>query len=156
MPNIAYKSKVFVSVTLSPQNNGLSSYLKLSKLLSSLTPSLIEEKYAFSTIKEPIPPIRLEWKALLRENEGLTIVSTHNQAQKHNLKAIYECALITLKVHSDLQAVGITAVVSKALANLNISCNILAGYHHDHIFVPFEHRIEALQMLQHLSESHVE
>lgn len=64
LPNIAYKSKVFVSVTLSPQNNGLSSYLKLSKLLSSLTPSLIEEKYAFSTIKEPIPPIRLEWIAL--------------------------------------------------------------------------------------------
>jgi len=59
---------------------------------------------------------------------------------------------ITLQVHSSLEAVGLTAAVSTALANENISANVIAAYYHDHIFVPKKDSTEALRALLLLTE----
>jgi hypothetical protein len=57
-------------------------------------------------------------------------------------------ARITLTVHSALEGVGLTAAVSGALAEQGIACNVVAGFHHDHLFVPWERREEALGVLR--------
>jgi hypothetical protein len=59
----------------------------------------------------------------------------------------FEAAMITLQVHSALDAVGLTAAVSSALADAGIACNVVAGYHHDHLFVPYERGEEAVAIL---------
>jgi hypothetical protein len=63
------------------------------------------------------------------------------------------CAWITLTVYSSLEAVGLTAAVSKALTDANISCNVIAAYHHDHIFVPIQDAQHAMKVLENLSEN---
>jgi uncharacterized protein len=64
----------------------------------------------------------------------------------------FVAAWITLTVHSSLEAVGLTATFSKALAENNISCNVVAAYYHDHIFVDAKDAAKAMKILHILSE----
>ncbi|MEL7199646.1 MAG: ACT domain-containing protein [Pseudomonadota bacterium] len=61
-------------------------------------------------------------------------------------------ARITLQVHSDLEGVGLTAAVATGLAAEGVACNVIAGFHHDHIFVPWERRDDAMAILQKISD----
>jgi hypothetical protein len=79
--------------------------------------------------------------ALIREAEGVTIVRPGKG-----------WARITLGIHSGLDAVGLTAAVSAALARRGISANIVAGLHHDHVFVPWQRRGEAMRILSELAK----
>ena len=72
-------------------------------------------------------------------------------ADRYGLQYEFVAAMITLGVRSRLQAVGLTAAVSSALADAGISCNVMSGYFHDHLFVPVERADEAMALLQHLS-----
>jgi uncharacterized protein len=82
--------------------------------------------------------------ALVRETEGLTAIT---------MSSTGGWARISLGVHSSLEAVGLTAVLSRTLADAGISANIVAALHHDHIFVPWDRREEALTALVALTES---
>ncbi len=82
--------------------------------------------------------------ALIREDVGLTAIRTHPEG---------EWARISLEVHSSLNAVGLTAALSKALAEADISANIVAALRHDHLFVPWDRREEALARLKALSQA---
>jgi hypothetical protein len=62
--------------------------------------------------------------------------------------------MVTLQVHSSLEAVGLTAAVSQALTERGISCNIVAGYFHDHLFVPHGHGPEVVELLADLARRH--
>lgn len=84
----------------------------------------------------------------VHEKEGLTLVLEEAIAQAAGLEMVFRCAWITLHVHSDLQAVGLTAAFSTALGQSNISCNVVAGAFHDHIFVPVERADEAMSVLR--------
>jgi hypothetical protein len=84
--------------------------------------------------------------AVIREEEGVTAIIAGDRAGM-------PFARITLTVHSALEGVGLTAAVSGALAKAGIACNVVAGYHHDHLFVPWERRDEALGVLQRLAEA---
>ena len=77
--------------------------------------------------------------ALVREDEGLTAIVTDPSG---------EWARISLGVHSSLDAVGLTAALSTRLADLGISANIIAGRFHDHLFVPWNRREQALDCLR--------
>ncbi len=68
-------------------------------------------------------------------------------ATRAGLQALFPCAWITLSVHSDLQAVGLTAAFASALGKAGISCNVVAGAYHDHIFVPAEQAQRAMDAL---------
>jgi hypothetical protein len=72
-------------------------------------------------------------------------------ADRLQLRYDFVAGWITLQVHSALAAVGLTAVVSTALADAGISCNVVAGYHHDHLLVPLERVDEALTVLHGLA-----
>ena len=92
----------------------------------------------------------LEPLATFRESEGLTVVVAEGRAQQGGLNVLFRAAWITLTVHSDLQAVGLTAAVATALNRANISCNMIAAGYHDHLFVPVESADAAMKVLEDL------
>ncbi|MEL6237124.1 MAG: ACT domain-containing protein [Pseudomonadota bacterium] len=86
--------------------------------------------------------------AMVREDEGVTLVIRARRDDPGPL-----LAGITLQVHSDLEGVGLTAAVATALADADLPCNVVAAYHHDHLFVPWERRDEALAILEALAQA---
>ncbi len=83
----------------------------------------------------------------VREEEGLTLVLSQQQADELGLPYTFMAAWITLRVHSALEAVGLTAAVSTALADAGISANVVAGFSHDHLFVPYDRADDAMRVL---------
>jgi hypothetical protein len=57
-----------------------------------------------------------------------------------------------LQVHSDLEAIGLTAAFSAALTREGIIANVVAGYFHDHLFVPEDRRADAMRGLRNLAD----
>ena len=111
----------------------------LSRLLQGLGPRLYPDRYAFAAVVES--SLGAHQFALVREDEGLTSIHPDSQG---------EWARISLEIHSSLDAVGLTGVMASRLADLGISVNIIAALHHDHLFVPWDRREEALECLQSL------
>ena len=109
----------------------------LSRLLQELSPRLHPERYSFSAAAEPT--LQEDAFALVREDEGLSLIRPNPSG---------EWARISLGVHSSLEAVGLTAALSSRLADTGISANIVAALYHDHIFVPWDRREEALAVLR--------
>ena len=85
--------------------------------------------------------------ASIREPEGLSVICTEHVARDMDLPIAFIASWITLAVHSDLAAVGLTAAFSSALARAGVSCNVVAGVHHDHLFVPTARAGEAFALL---------
>ena len=86
----------------------------------------------------------------MHESEGLTLVLPEQQAVQCGLPLQFRCAWITLGVESELDSVGLTAAFARALADQSISCNIMAGTYHDHLFVTLDRADAALQCLREL------
>ena len=89
--------------------------------------------------------------AVIQEREGTTLILPVATAKAGGYTASPPMKKITLQVNSDLEGVGLTAAVSNALATSGIACNVIAGAHHDHLFVPWDRREEALKLLEKLS-----
>ena len=113
----------------------------LQTLLATMRPALRQGAYEFVTKEDPSSDDFATAVVVVREDEGVTLVRLTVES---NLDAM---AWITLTVHSSLQAVGLTAAVSTALAGRGIACNVVAGFHHDHLFVPWMLRTEAFEAL---------
>lgn len=96
-------------------------------------------------------PLAGEIMAAVREAEGLTVVMHRDDADSMGLPYDFVGAWITLEVHSSLEAVGLTAAVGAALTEAKISCNVLAGFHHDHLLVPVADADRALEVLHELA-----
>ena len=90
-------------------------------------------------------------EATVSEDEGLTAVLRREQADRLGIAYDYVPAWITLRVHSALDAVGLTAAISTALADAGLSCNVIAGYHPDHLLVPADRAPDAIAVLSELS-----
>lgn len=87
-----------------------------------------------------------------KEEEGLTLIIEQGKADELGLSYDFVASWITLQIHSSLEAVGLTAAFSSALAKNEISCNVVAGYYHDHIFVKHDDQAKALEVLRRLPE----
>lgn len=125
----------------------------LNTLRKRMFPTLQDEPYVYCCVPEDQVPVGVRQLATFKEAEGLTLIITRKQAVDANLNWQFECAWITLNVYSSLDAVGFTALISSALGKLDIPCNVVSAYHHDHLFVPFESRMRVMQVLQELAES---
>lgn len=121
----------------------------LKKLLAGLRPRLHEEEYVVCTIAGGRlgALADLEPFATVLEEEGLTLVLQRERAEEAKLDYEGVFARITLQVHSSLEAVGLTAAVAGRLADLGISANVVAAYHHDHVLVPWDRREGAMEAL---------
>jgi hypothetical protein len=90
-------------------------------------------------------------EATIVEDEGITVVMRKDDADAASLGYDFVAAWLTLTVNSALEAVGLTAAFAAALTEAGISCNVLAGFHHDHILVPVDRADDALAALRSLS-----
>lgn len=127
----------------------------LGKLLASLSPTLMEGEFVFCTFEGARygDHAHLEPIGAFSEAEGLTLVVPLSRAREHGLEIETVYSGITLGVHSSLNAVGLAAAFSNKLAKYGISANVIAGYYHDHIFVPSEQAHRAIEALNELAQS---
>jgi uncharacterized protein len=123
----------------------------LNKLLQNMQPELNEGDYVFTVVLELEEKFIKNTISIFKEEEGYTLIMEKNLADLFDLKYEYIASWITLKVHSSLEAVGLTAVFAHSLADHDISCNVVAAFHHDHIFVHKNDKYKALGVLQSLS-----
>lgn len=124
---------------------------ELQMLLHNLEPVRRPGIFVFCSLPDHRVPSGVVPAATIEEDEGLTLVLEQGEAERCGIRGIFPGAWITLKVHSDLAAVGLTAVVSAALAREGVACNVIAGYHHDHLLVPVEDADRALEILRALA-----
>ncbi|MGW4379983.1 ACT domain-containing protein [Kitasatospora sp. NPDC004531] len=122
----------------------------LRQLLSGLSPVLNPGRYVYCTLPGRVPA-GLRPVVTVAEPEGVTFVVAEQEAESLGLPHAFTAAWITLRVHSALDAVGLTAAVATALAEQGISCNVVAGFHHDHLFVPADDADRALAALDALA-----
>lgn len=123
----------------------------LVELLRCLEPQLHRGEYLYCSVGEV--PLGIDPVVTVAECEGTTLVLPREQAEQLGLPGIFPCAWITLDVPSALDAVGLTAAVSTALTREGISGNIIAGYHHDHLFVPTDRAQDTMDVLGALSHT---
>src|SRR5215831_171313 len=110
--------------------------------LMNLNPSFDRDEYVFVTVERV--PDGLEPVAMVREPEGLTVVLRREDADRRGLAYDFVAAWIVLGALTRLDEVGVTATFATALAALGIGCNVIAGVHHDHVFVPYDRAPEAV------------
>ena len=119
------------------------------RLLASMEPELHAQPYGYVSV--PVVPPGLVPFATVAEAEGLTVVALCADLAAARVAHQGDWARISLVVHSDLAAVGLTAAIAAALGARGISANVVAGYYHDHVFVQWDRRDEALAALRALS-----
>jgi uncharacterized protein len=149
--------KILLAVVLFTSMTGFAQSLpqgeaNLSVLLKNMKPILNEGEWVIHSVGR-INEFKLEdVYCSVKEKEGITVIKK-NVADGKSIKYSTVFSWITLEVHSSLEAVGLTAAFSTALAKANISCNVIAGFYHDHIFVPKKDTQKAIEILTKLSES---
>lgn len=115
-------------------------------MLASIRPVLDSRIYVYCTMPEGeeggIPHV-----FRFREKEGLTLVTSLETAKAHGLEYAYPCRLITLNVHSSLEAVGFLAAITGKLAGGGVSANAVSAFYHDYLFVPVESAEKAMDLL---------
>jgi hypothetical protein len=87
------------------------------------------------------------------EDEGATLIAALHEAKAAGLAGAFHCRMITLNVHSSLEAVGFLATVTARLAAAGISANAVSAFYHDHLFVPVDRAEEAVTILKQLAQS---
>lgn len=125
----------------------------LTTLLRSMNPQLNDGAYVFCSLTDAAQLDGVQPLGSFQEAEGLTVILPRLQAEQLRLPYSYVAAWLTLHVHSALEAVGLTASVAGALAQAGISCNVIAGFYHDHLFVAHADGPRALAVLQQLTDS---
>ncbi|PID97929.1 MAG: hypothetical protein CSA82_01905 [Actinobacteria bacterium] len=118
------------------------------QILASLDPQP-EGSYVYATMEslpEDVTPF-----AYVHEDEGVTVILPIEEARSLGLALDETYARITLRVHSALNSVGLTATIAQTMASRSLTCNVIAGYYHDHIFVQEDRVEEACALLEELA-----
>jgi hypothetical protein len=129
----------------------MSGITDLDELLKTMEPTLVDGSFVYASVPAETLADHLGRGpiGLFREEEGVTLILPADAAE--GLTASPPMRMITLTVHSSLEAVGLTGAFAAALTAERISANVVAGYHHDHIFVPERDAERALDALRALS-----
>jgi uncharacterized protein len=125
--------------------------VELDNLCRQMTPRLADGVYVYCTFSDFRLPVGLDPVCTFREVEGLTAIIGKVEADEAALPYTFPCRLITLAVHSSLDAVGFLACITGRLSEAGIACNAVAAFHHDHLFVPEARAEETLKILRELA-----
>ncbi|CAM4182509.1 ACT domain-containing protein [Zobellia nedashkovskayae] len=128
----------------------------LAEMIKGMTPKLNEGEYVFITLTDANQISRADTLCEFKEQEGTTVIIAKQKADALRLPYEYIASWITLEIHSSLEGVGLTALFSSELAKNNISCNVVAAYYHDHIFVDHKDAEKAVAVLRQLSKNYSE
>lgn len=134
----------------------MSGETNLAVLLKSMKPVLREGEFVFLTTRRsllealPLAPL-----GLFQEDEGLTLILPREKAEAAGLPYTSVFRMLTLSVHSSLEAVGFLAAITNRLAARGISVNPVSAYFHDHLFVPSARAEESLAALVELARGEV-
>jgi uncharacterized protein len=121
----------------------------LQALLTGMKPEMHPDIFVFSTISAQTEiPAAIRPLLTFHEHEGTTLVVRREEAESLGLAYQFVSRLITLTVHSSLEAVGFLAAITARLAETGISVNAVSAFYHDHLFVPHDRADEALARLQ--------
>jgi hypothetical protein len=136
----------------------MSGMTELGTLLATIAPELDETEMVFCSFAaaEVNDEMFRSATGFFKEREGITLIVARADAERHGVAFGTVMKMITLTVHSSLEAVGLTAAVTSRLARHGISANVVAAYYHDHVFVPVPDAERALQVLQALQEEAME
>lgn len=126
----------------------------LSHLLPSMSPKLHKDVFVFITIKAGTPIPNIGAVMQFNEVEGLTLIAPLQAAKKAGLTYEFPCRMITLNIHSSLEAVGFLAVITTHLAKLDIGVNPVSGFYHDHLFIPEDKASVVMAALAELSQKY--
>lgn len=130
---------------------GMNAVRDLHDLCRQMTPSIADGVFVYCTFSDFDLPQGLEPICTFRESEGLTAIVDKSHAEAAGVPYTFPCRLITLAVHSSLDAVGFLACITDRLAQAGIACNAVAAFHHDHLFVPEARAAETLEILHGLA-----
>lgn len=119
----------------------------LAALLSGLTATLVEGVYVFVTLPDRVVPPGIAPRMLFQEAEGTTLILLKSEAEAASLPVSFPCRMITLEIHSALEAVGFIARIATELAKEGMGVNPVSGFFHDHLFVPEGREQDALAVL---------
>lgn len=124
----------------------------LTVLLKNMQPLLNDGEFVFCTVTGALFLDASQIICSFKEKEGTTLILPKHVADANKLPYTYVAAWITLTIHSSLEATGLTAAFSTALAKAGISCNVVAAYYHDHIFVAAQDAEKAMDVLKELAK----
>lgn len=123
----------------------------LKKLCEGVDPVLRPGTFVFCTLADRVMPAGLQPIGTFDEAEGLTLIVPKGDALRFGLPYQFESALVTLNIHSSLEAVGFMAVISTELARHGIACNVVSAWFHDHLFVPVDEARRVIELVKSLS-----
>lgn len=124
----------------------------LDVLLASLSAELVEGVFVFVTLNEAQIPENISPRMMFRENEGITLILLKEEAEKNDLAFEFPSRMITLNIHSSLEAVGFMARIATELAKEKMGVNPVAGFYHDHLFVPDGRAHDAMRILERIAK----
>jgi hypothetical protein len=124
----------------------------LNQLLKSMKPKLNFGDYVFCVVEDIAKISPADIISTFREKEGITVILRKELADQLKLQYTFTAAWITLTIHSSLEAVGLTAAFATALASEGISCNVIAAFYHDHIFINKTEAERAMEILNKFSK----
>lgn len=124
----------------------------IDRLLATMSPELRQGVFVFVTLAPGTPvPAGINPVMIFREREGTTLILLQQEAEAANLDFAFRSRMITLNVHSSLEAVGFIAAIATRLAAAGMGVNPVAGYFHDHLFIPAEHADDAMKVLREMA-----
>lgn len=119
----------------------------LQKMLATLEATCDGMRYGYGFLPDGTLPAGFVPLGTFRETEGLTVIAPEAELAAHGISHQPGWAMVSIRVHSALEAVGLTAAMAGALTDAGISANVVAACHHDHIFVPWKARDRAIAAL---------
>jgi len=122
--------------------------MDLEAMLASLDVERRPGVFTFVAVEVPSPELVAAAQGMVQEATSTTLVLPVESARSAGLPVVVEMAWLSLTVRSSLEAVGLTAAFSTMLGDAGISCNVLAGYHHDHLLVPVDRADDAIAALR--------
>lgn len=130
----------------------MSGETNLDALIRSMSAVLVDGLYVFATVHADHPPLGIVPRMTFSEGEGTTYILLKSEAEQLGLQYEFPCRMITLNIHSSLEAVGFMARIATELAEHDMGVNPVSGFFHDHLFVPDGRESDALTALAELSK----